>query len=169
MGRIKRKINNTNKQKNACRRCLLGQLLPFNIINEIFFQTDAKQQQIHQKQQQQQEQQQQQQNQNNQQRSGSRQVRRTRSDLGGQRLLGWEQRQAARRMLRNMALSRKPLSPRKRPPDENDEEGLVVLRRHVPGTPPRRPALRRSLSQPVDIDKISPLVVLKTSSKYFLF
>lgn len=134
-------------------------------INKCFslFQTDAKQQQIHQKQQQQQ---QQQQNQNNQQRSASRQVRRTRSDLGGQRLLGWEQRQAARRMLRNMALSRKPLSPRKRPPDENDEEGLVVLRRHVPGTPPRRPALRRSLSQPVDIDKISPLVVLKTSSKY---
>ncbi|XP_066138350.1 uncharacterized protein RhoGEF3 isoform X1 [Euwallacea fornicatus] len=97
------------------------------------------------------------------QRRASRQVRRTRSDLGGQRLLGWEQRQAARRLLRNMALSRRPLSPRKRPPDENDEDGLVI-RRHVPGAPPRRPALRRSLSQPVDIDKISPLVLLKTSN-----
>ncbi|ERL91186.1 hypothetical protein D910_08525 [Dendroctonus ponderosae] len=93
-----------------------------------------------------------------------RQVRRTRSDLGGQRLLGWEQRQAARRLLRNMT-SKRTLSPRKRPPDENDDDdGLVVLRRHVPGTPPRRPALRRSLSQPIDIDKISPLVLIKAAN-----
>lgn len=115
------------------------------------FQADAKQQQ------------------QQQQRSGPRQIRRTRSDLGGQRLLGWEQRQAARRLLRNMASSRRPLSPRKRPPEENDEDGLVVLRRHVHGAPPRRPALRRSLSQPIDIDKISPLLIVKSpGSKYSL-
>ncbi|CAH1126967.1 unnamed protein product [Ceutorhynchus assimilis] len=104
---------------------------------------------------------QQQQNQTHQQpqRSATRQVRRTRSDLGGQRLLGWEQRQAARKLLRSMATSRRPLSPRKRPPDENDEDGLVVLRRNVHGAPPRRPALRRSLSQPIDIDKMSPLLM----------
>ncbi|KAL1491966.1 hypothetical protein ABEB36_012477 [Hypothenemus hampei] len=83
----------------------------------------------------------------NQQRT-TKQVRRTRSDLGGQRLLGWEQRQAARRMLRNMATSRS-----KRPPD--DQQDGVILRKHLHGAPPTRPALRRSLSQPVDIDKIT--------------
>lgn len=93
---------------------------------------------------------------------GPRQVRRTRSDLGGQRLLGWEQRQAARKLLRNMASPRRPISPRKRPPDENDD-GAVILRRHAHGAPPRRPALRRSLSQPIDIDKLSPLMSTKFS------
>lgn len=54
------------------------------------------------------------------------------------------------------------LSPRRKPPDA---PGGVQLR----GNPFRRNTrqqLRRSLSQPIDIDKLSPLMRTKTSGKY---
>lgn len=52
------------------------------------------------------------------------------------------------------------MSPRKKPPDA---PGGVQLR-----VPHRRGQLRRSLSQPVDIDKLSPLMRTKTAGKYAL-
>ncbi|XP_060525179.1 uncharacterized protein LOC132701359 [Cylas formicarius] len=94
---------------------------------------------------------------------GSKQVRRTRSDLGGQRLFGWEQRQATQRLLRKMAAPTsspgRGQSPRKRPSDDLRADDDVELRRDVPARPP---ALRRSLSQPLDIDKLSPLMRLRS-------
>lgn len=80
------------------------------------------------------------------------QVRRTRSDLGGQRLLHWDPRSSYRRLMSSPApLRGRPQSPRKKPPDIP-----VQLRQHQ-----RRGHLRRSLSQPLDIDKLSPLMRIK--------
>lgn len=91
-------------------------------------------------------------------------VRRTHSDLGGQRILHWESRSSYRRLMSSPAPIRgRPQSPRKKPPDA---PAGVQLR----GTNHRRGQLRRSLSQPLDIDKLSPLMRLKgsgnLSSKY---
>lgn len=52
----------------------------------------------------------------------------------------------------------RPQSPRKKPPDT---PGSVQLR-----GPHRRGQLRRSLSQPLDIDKLSPLMRTKGFGKY---
>lgn len=52
----------------------------------------------------------------------------------------------------------RPRSPQKKPPDVPD--GV-----HLRGTP-RCGQLRRSLSQPLDIDKLSPLMRTKTSGLY---
>ncbi|KAK9746793.1 RhoGEF domain [Popillia japonica] len=82
-------------------------------------------------------------------------VRRTHSDLGGQRILHWESRSSYRRLMSSPAPIRgRPQSPRKKPPDT---PGGVQLR----GSHHRRGQLRRSLSQPLDIDKLSPLMRLK--------
>lgn len=85
------------------------------------------------------------------------QVRRTRSDLGGQRLLQWEGRPAPGRP---MASPPPPRSPRRRPPD-----APVVLRQGGR----RSGQLRRSLSQPLDIDKLSPLMRPKAAGEGCLF
>lgn len=55
------------------------------------------------------------------------------------------------------------VSPRRKPPDA---PGGVQLR-----GPLRRgkPQLRRSLSQPLDIDKLSPLMRTRTAGRIFLF
>lgn len=84
-------------------------------------------------------------------------VRRTRSDLGGQRLFHWD-RSSSKRMASRGGI--RPPSPRKRPPDA--PAGDVVLR---PAVIRRSGTLRRSLSQPVDIDKLSPLMRTKTTGK----
>lgn len=52
------------------------------------------------------------------------------------------------------------MSPRKKPPDAPDG---VQLR-----GPHRRGQLRRSLSQPVDIDKLSPLMRTKAAGNFLL-
>ncbi|XP_064214036.1 uncharacterized protein RhoGEF3 isoform X2 [Tribolium castaneum] len=84
------------------------------------------------------------------------QVRRTRSDLGGQRLLQWDSRSSYKRLMSNPSpLRGRPQSPRKKPPDA---PGGVQLRLNH-----RRGQLRRSLSQPLDIDKLSPLMRTKTA------
>ncbi|XP_022919808.2 uncharacterized protein [Onthophagus taurus] len=86
-------------------------------------------------------------------------VRRTHSDLGGQRILHWETRSSHRRLMTSpITVKGRPQSPRKRPPDL---PGAVQLRG---GPQYRRGQLRRSLSQPLDIDKLSPLMRLKTTS-----
>ncbi|KAK4883196.1 hypothetical protein RN001_006515 [Aquatica leii] len=85
-------------------------------------------------------------------------IRRTHSDLGGQRLFQWDPRSSYRRLMSSPApLQGRPqrMSPRKKPPDA---PGAVQLR-----TAQRRGQLRRSLSQPVDIDKLSPLMRTKTA------
>ncbi|KAJ8919125.1 hypothetical protein NQ315_012110, partial [Exocentrus adspersus] len=85
------------------------------------------------------------------------QVRRTRSDLGGQRLLHWDPRTSYRRLMSSSAsLRSRPQSPRKKPPDA---PGGVTLRHGNY----RRGQLRRSLSQPLDIDKLSPLMKTKVA------
>lgn len=86
------------------------------------------------------------------------QVRRTHSDLGGQRLLQWDPRNTYRRLMSTPNRTR-PRSPQKKPPDV--PEGGVQLR----GIP-RCGTLRRSLSQPLDIDKLSPLMRTKTTGGY---
>ncbi|XP_044261717.1 uncharacterized protein LOC123009457 [Tribolium madens] len=84
------------------------------------------------------------------------QVRRTRSDLGGQRLLQWDSRSSYKRLMSTTSpLRGRPQSPRKKPPDA---PGGVQLRINH-----RRGQLRRSLSQPLDIDKLSPLMRTKTT------
>ncbi|XP_049821611.1 uncharacterized protein LOC109604696 isoform X2 [Aethina tumida] len=91
------------------------------------------------------------------------QVRRTRSDLGGQRLLNWDPRSSYRRLMSSPAHHLRPgsggsarlQSPNKKPPDA---PGGVQLR-----SGRRRGQLRRSLSQPLDIDKLSPLMRTKTA------
>lgn len=89
------------------------------------------------------------------------QVRRTHSDLGGQRLLQWDPRSAYRRLMSSpVPLKSRPQSPRRKPPDL---PGGVQLR----GLP-RRGQLRRSLSQPLDIDKLSPLMRNKSGGKFML-
>lgn len=94
---------------------------------------------------------------------GNNKVRRTHSDLGGQRLFNWEQPKFYRRMISSPAPIRsRPQSPKKKPPCA---PGDVVLR---PSTAIYRRSgqLRRSLSQPLDIDKLSPLMRVKTAGKY---
>lgn len=89
-------------------------------------------------------------------------VRRTRSDLGGQRLFHWERSSSRRMATRGAATGVRPPSPRKRPPDAPPGDG-VMLR---PASAARRSSmLRRSLSQPIDIDKLSPLMRAKTAGK----
>lgn len=86
-------------------------------------------------------------------------VRRTHSDLGGQRILHWDPRAAYRRMMSSPTpLRERPQSPRKKPPDA---PGGVQLRGHQ-----RRGQLRRSLSQPLDIDKLPPLIRTKAPGNY---
>ncbi|XP_017779219.1 PREDICTED: rho guanine nucleotide exchange factor 4-like [Nicrophorus vespilloides] len=83
-------------------------------------------------------------------------VRRTHSDLGGQRIYQWDSRASYRRLmsLPVAPLRARPQSPRKKPPDGNGPPG-VQLRSHPLY---RRGQLRRSLSQPLDIDKLSPIL-----------
>lgn len=89
------------------------------------------------------------------------QVRRTRSDLGGQRLLHWDSRASYRRLMTSsVPLRGRPQSPRKKPPDA---PGGVTLRHGSH----RRGQLRRSLSQPLDIDKLSPLMRTKTAGEIY--
>lgn len=86
-------------------------------------------------------------------------VRRTHSDLGGQRLLQWDTRNPYYRMMSTPSpLKGRPqrASPRRNPPEAPGGVQLRGPRR------PARPQLRRSLSQPVDIDKLSPLMRTKT-------
>ncbi|XP_044730841.1 uncharacterized protein LOC123293913 [Chrysoperla carnea] len=90
-------------------------------------------------------------------------VRRTNSDLGGQRLLQWDTRGSYRRMFSSPSpIKMRPqrLSPRHAPSSNNSPANSVLMRhnRRTPG----RPQLRRSLSQPLDIDKLSPLMRTKT-------
>lgn len=95
---------------------------------------------------------------------GKNQVRRSRSDLGGQRLFNWEQPKFYRKMISSPAPIRsRPQSPKKKPPNA---PGDVVLR---PSIYRRSGQLRRSLSQPLDIDKLSPLMRVKTAGKFFCF
>ncbi|KAJ8968727.1 hypothetical protein NQ317_000736 [Molorchus minor] len=87
------------------------------------------------------------------------QVRRTRSDLGGQRLLNWESRSAYRRLMSSVPLRGRPQSPKKKPPDTPADGVILRQGSH------RRGQLRRSLSQPLDIDKLSPLMRAKTGAR----
>ncbi|XP_050499338.1 uncharacterized protein LOC126879961 isoform X2 [Diabrotica virgifera virgifera] len=87
------------------------------------------------------------------------QVRRTRSDLGGRRILNWDR--SFGRMFSSTGppgLQSRSQSPRKKPPD-TPPDGVVMRGRGPLG---RRGTLRRSLSQPLDIDKLSPLMRAKS-------
>lgn len=58
----------------------------------------------------------------------------------------------------------RPRSPQRKPPDVPDGGGGGV---HLRGTA-RCGQLRRSLSQPLDIDKLSPLMRTKTAGEFLL-
>lgn len=95
------------------------------------------------------------------------QVRRTHSDLGGQRLLQWDPRATYRRLMSTPTRTR-PRSPQRKPPDVPTDvagAGGVVQLRGLP----RCGQLRRSLSQPLDIDKLSPLMRTKTAGNVVCF
>ncbi|XP_045467492.1 uncharacterized protein LOC123675950 isoform X2 [Harmonia axyridis] len=80
-------------------------------------------------------------------------VRRSRSDLGGHRILHWDSKGSH---MRNMSpLRNRPKSPQRKPPDAPEMR--------PPGANRRRGHLRRSLSQPLDINKLSPLMRTKTA------
>ncbi|XP_057660132.1 mucin-2 isoform X2 [Diorhabda carinulata] len=86
------------------------------------------------------------------------QVRRTRSDLGGRRILNWDR--SFGRIFSSPGppnMQSRSQSPRKKPPD-TPPDGVVLRNSSGLG---RRGTLRRSLSQPLDIDKLSPLIRAK--------
>ncbi|XP_050306057.1 uncharacterized protein LOC126743130 isoform X2 [Anthonomus grandis grandis] len=93
--------------------------------------------------------------------SRPKEVRRTRSDLGGQQMPAcYEQRQTAGRLLCSMESSKRPLSPRKRPPE--GYPNVILRSKHNHDRRSNGLGLRRSLSQPIDIDKISAETVVKS-------
>ncbi|KDQ95466.1 Spermatogenesis-associated protein 13 [Zootermopsis nevadensis] len=81
-------------------------------------------------------------------------VRRTHSDLGGQRLFNWDVRNSYRRMFSTPSpIKMRP--PRTSPPRSTNTD-TVTLRSSKRRT--RRPQLRRSISQPLGLNELSPLM-----------
>lgn len=91
-------------------------------------------------------------------RGGHQNVRRTHSDLGGQRMFNWDMRNSYRRMFSTPSpIKMKPsLSPRKGGPMETP----VRTSKRFSGRPQQ---LRRSISQPLGINELSPLMRRKPS------
>ncbi|XP_023726121.2 rho guanine nucleotide exchange factor 4 [Cryptotermes secundus] len=88
------------------------------------------------------------------------QVRRTHSDLGGQRLFNWDLRNIYRRMYSTPSpIKMRP--PRSSPPHPTITDA-VTLRSSKRRS--RRPQLRRSISQPLGLNELSPLMRRKPGS-----
>ncbi|KAL0275632.1 UNVERIFIED_CONTAM: hypothetical protein PYX00_003429 [Menopon gallinae] len=87
----------------------------------------------------------------------NRRVRRTNSDLGGQRLFNWELRNNYRRMMSMPS----PVKgrPSRTAGNKLTPDGSAVPRRRMPG----RGQLRRSMSQPLGLNELSPLMRRKPS------
>ncbi|KAL0125257.1 hypothetical protein PUN28_004412 [Cardiocondyla obscurior] len=89
-------------------------------------------------------------------------VRRTNSDLGGQRLLQWDTRSGYVHNYRRMLSTPSPI--KTRPPrlsPRHSSHDIVTLRSNAKGRS-YRTNLRRSLSQPLGINQLSPLMRAKT-------
>ncbi|XP_034941073.1 serine-rich adhesin for platelets [Chelonus insularis] len=95
-------------------------------------------------------------------------VRRTNSDLGGQRLLQWDTRGYSGQLhYRRMLSTPSPI--KTRPPrlsPRHSSHDIVTLRSNARGRNSRT-NLRRSLSQPLGINQLSPLMRTKTSGAKF--
>ncbi|KAG5320378.1 SPT13 protein, partial [Pseudoatta argentina] len=90
-------------------------------------------------------------------------VRRTNSDLGGQRLLQWDTRSGYVHNYRRMLSTPSPI--KSRPPrlsPRHSSHDIVTLRSNAKGRSSRT-NLRRSLSQPLGINQLSPLMRVKTA------
>ncbi|XP_077267562.1 rho guanine nucleotide exchange factor 3 isoform X4 [Temnothorax americanus] len=90
-------------------------------------------------------------------------VRRTNSDLGGQRLLQWDTRSGYVHNYRRMLSTPSPI--KTRPPrlsPRHSSHDIVTLRSNAKGRSSRT-NLRRSLSQPLGINQLSPLMRAKTA------
>ncbi|XP_014470070.1 PREDICTED: uncharacterized protein LOC106742017 isoform X2 [Dinoponera quadriceps] len=90
-------------------------------------------------------------------------VRRTNSDLGGQRLLQWDTRSGYVHNYRRMLSTPSPI--KTRPPrlsPRHSSHDIVTLRSNAKGRSSRT-NLRRSLSQPLGINQLSPLMRTKTA------
>ncbi|XP_020285856.1 spermatogenesis-associated protein 13 isoform X3 [Pseudomyrmex gracilis] len=90
-------------------------------------------------------------------------VRRTNSDLGGQRLLQWDTRSGYVYNYRRMLSTPSPI--KTRPPrlsPRHSSHDIVTLRSNAKGRSSRT-NLRRSLSQPLGINQLSPLMRTKTT------
>ncbi|KAJ9585687.1 hypothetical protein L9F63_002477, partial [Diploptera punctata] len=83
------------------------------------------------------------------------QVRRTHSDLGGQRLFNWDVRNSYRRMFSTPSpIKMRP--PRTSPPRPTNTDAVTL--RNSSKRRARRPQLRRSISQPLGLNELSPLM-----------
>ncbi|XP_015116185.1 rho guanine nucleotide exchange factor 9 isoform X2 [Diachasma alloeum] len=95
-------------------------------------------------------------------------VRRTNSDLGGQRLLQWDTRgYGSALQYRRMLSTPSPI--KTRPPrlsPRHSSHDIVTLRSNAKGRNSRT-NLRRSLSQPLGINQLSPLMRTKTAGARF--
>ncbi|XP_063987773.1 mucin-2 isoform X2 [Diachasmimorpha longicaudata] len=95
-------------------------------------------------------------------------VRRTNSDLGGQRLLQWDTRgYGSALQYRRMLSTPSPI--KTRPPrlsPRHSSHDIVTLRSNAKGRNSRT-NLRRSLSQPLGINQLSPLMRTKTTGARF--
>ncbi|XP_066585015.1 uncharacterized protein RhoGEF3 isoform X2 [Prorops nasuta] len=90
-------------------------------------------------------------------------VRRTNSDLSGQRLLQWDTRSGHVHNYKRMLSTPSPI--KMRPPrlsPRHSSHDIVTLRSNVKGRSSRT-NLRRSLSQPLGINQLSPLMRTKTA------
>ncbi|KAG8036655.1 hypothetical protein G9C98_003977 [Cotesia typhae] len=95
-------------------------------------------------------------------------VRRTNSDLGGQRLFQWDSRTYGGQLYYRRMLST-PSPIKTRPPrlsPRHSSHDIVTLRSNVRGRNSRT-NLRRSLSQPLGINQLSPLMRTKTAGAKF--
>ncbi|XP_011308183.1 uncharacterized protein RhoGEF3 isoform X2 [Fopius arisanus] len=95
-------------------------------------------------------------------------VRRTNSDLGGQRLLQWDTRGYSTALQYRRMLST-PSPIKTRPPrlsPRHSSHDIVTLRSNAKGRNSRT-NLRRSLSQPLGINQLSPLMRTKTAGARF--
>ncbi|XP_026669321.1 uncharacterized protein LOC108624996 isoform X4 [Ceratina calcarata] len=92
-------------------------------------------------------------------------VRRTNSDLGGQRLLQWDTRSGYSHAHNYRRMLSTPSPIKTRPPrlsPRHSSHDIVALRSNAKGRSSRT-NLRRSLSQPLGINQLSPLMRTKTA------
>ncbi|XP_078051254.1 rho guanine nucleotide exchange factor 3 isoform X1 [Augochlora pura] len=92
-------------------------------------------------------------------------VRRTNSDLGGQRLLQWDTRSGYSHAYNYRRMLSTPSPIKTRPPrlsPRHSSHDIVTLRSNAKGRSTRT-NLRRSLSQPLGINQLSPLMRTKTA------
>ncbi|XP_034186585.2 rho guanine nucleotide exchange factor 3 isoform X2 [Osmia lignaria lignaria] len=92
-------------------------------------------------------------------------VRRTNSDLGGQRLLQWDTRSGYSHVHNYRRMLSTPSPIKTRPPrlsPRHSSHDIVTLRSNAKGRSSRT-NLRRSLSQPLGINQLSPLMRTKTA------